>query len=136
MANQKHSTRRAFLLEVGAVTTGVATSAALSSCGIDGAPTGDADRPPGRSDAGAAGTGGGTGGGNGGGGVPEGGGETCPPVAECATSATLPSKWDREADVVVLGTGFAGLSAAVAASDAGAKVLVLEKMPPHRGRRQ
>lgn len=125
MANQKHPTRRDFLLEVGAVTTGVATSAALSGCGLDGAPIGDTDRPPGRSDAGAAGTGGGSGGG----GVPEGGGEKCPPVAECATSATLPSKWDREADVVVLGTGFAGLSAAVAASDAGAKVLVLEKMP-------
>ncbi len=43
-------------------------------------------------------------------------------------------KWDREADVVILGTGFAGLSAAIAAKDAGAKVLVLEKMPQkHEG---
>jgi hypothetical protein len=53
---------------------------------------------------------------------------SCPPVTQCATPATLPSQWDREADVVVLGTGFAGLAAAIAAADAGAKVLVLEKM--------
>lgn len=33
------------------------------------------------------------------------------------------------ADVVVIGSGVAGLSAAVAASDRGAKVMVLEKMP-------
>lgn len=33
------------------------------------------------------------------------------------------------ADVVVIGSGVAGLSAAVAASDQGAKVMVLEKMP-------
>lgn len=35
--------------------------------------------------------------------------------------------WDREADVVVLGTGAAGLSAATLAADGGAEVLVLEK---------
>jgi len=35
---------------------------------------------------------------------------------------------DDEADVVVIGAGGAGLSAAKAASDAGAKVIVLEKM--------
>ena len=37
-------------------------------------------------------------------------------------------RWDREADVVILGTGFAGLAAAIAAHDAGAKVLILEKL--------
>jgi NADPH-dependent 2,4-dienoyl-CoA reductase/sulfur reductase-like enzyme len=43
-------------------------------------------------------------------------------------------KWDKEADVVILGTGFAGLSAAITAKDAGAKVLILEKMPQkHEG---
>ncbi len=36
---------------------------------------------------------------------------------------------DDAADVVVIGAGGAGLSAAIAASNAGAKVIVLEKMP-------
>src|SRR5687767_11428302 len=36
-------------------------------------------------------------------------------------------RWDIEADVVVIGTGGAGLTAALAAHDAGAKVVVLEK---------
>jgi succinate dehydrogenase/fumarate reductase flavoprotein subunit len=48
--------------------------------------------------------------------------------------ASIPKKWDQETDVVVVGTGFAGLSAAITAKDAGAKVLVLEKMPrKHEG---
>lgn len=38
-------------------------------------------------------------------------------------------KWDETADVVVIGYGAAGGNAAIAAHDAGAKVLVLEKMP-------
>ncbi len=38
-------------------------------------------------------------------------------------------KWDYTADVVVIGYGAAGGNAAIAAHDAGAKVLVLEKMP-------
>ena len=42
--------------------------------------------------------------------------------------STQAPEWDKEADVVVIGTGFAGLSAAVTAKDAGAKVLILEKM--------
>ena len=42
--------------------------------------------------------------------------------------------WDKEADVVIAGTGFAGLAAAIAAKDAGAKVIILEKMPQkHEG---
>jgi succinate dehydrogenase/fumarate reductase flavoprotein subunit len=44
-------------------------------------------------------------------------------------STENPSKWDRETDVVVLGTGFAGLSAAITVKDAGARVVILEKMP-------
>ena len=44
-------------------------------------------------------------------------------------NAAIPRKWDKETDVVILGTGFAGLSAAITAHDAGAKVLILEKMP-------
>jgi succinate dehydrogenase/fumarate reductase flavoprotein subunit len=39
----------------------------------------------------------------------------------------LPKKWDYEADVVIAGIGFAGQSAAIAAHDAGVKVIVLEK---------
>lgn len=36
--------------------------------------------------------------------------------------------WDDEADVVVVGYGFAGGAAAIAAADAGSRVLLLEKM--------
>ena len=49
-------------------------------------------------------------------------------------SSVQAPKWDKKADVVIIGTGFAGLSAAIAAKDAGAKVLILEKMPQkHEG---
>jgi fumarate reductase flavoprotein subunit len=39
-----------------------------------------------------------------------------------------PQKWDKGADVVVLGAGLAGLSAAIEAADAGVRVILLEKM--------
>jgi succinate dehydrogenase/fumarate reductase flavoprotein subunit len=38
-------------------------------------------------------------------------------------------KWDREADVVIVGSGAAGLAAAVEAAGTKAKVIVLEKLP-------
>lgn len=44
-----------------------------------------------------------------------------------AKPADLPQKWDREADVVILGYGGAGASAAIAAKDAGADVIIFEK---------
>lgn len=45
-----------------------------------------------------------------------------------------PLHWDEEAEVVVVGYGFAGATAAMAAHDAGAKVLLLEKAPEiHKG---
>jgi flavocytochrome c len=46
----------------------------------------------------------------------------------------LPKKWDETYDVVVIGSGFAGLAAAIEAKNNGAKdVAVLEKMPVHGG---
>lgn len=41
----------------------------------------------------------------------------------------LPARWDDEADVVIAGYGGAGVSAAIAAHDAGVRPLVLEKAP-------
>lgn len=41
----------------------------------------------------------------------------------------LPSSWDKQADVVVVGYGGAGAVTAITAKDAGADVLVLEKTP-------
>jgi heterodisulfide reductase subunit A-like polyferredoxin len=49
-------------------------------------------------------------------------------VAKTTCAATIPAKWDYVADLVVVGTGMAGLSTAVTAADAGAKVLILEKL--------
>ena len=45
-----------------------------------------------------------------------------------SSSAGVPSKWDEEVDVVVVGTGFAGLAAAIEAHNEGAVVKILEKM--------
>jgi len=49
------------------------------------------------------------------------------PLASGGKEPWLPDKWDYEADVVVVGTGFAGLSAAIEVQDAGCKTIVLEK---------
>jgi len=43
--------------------------------------------------------------------------------------AGLPSKWDKEADVVIVGFGGAGAAAAISAHDLGARVALLEKAP-------
>ncbi len=48
-------------------------------------------------------------------------------VAHAAPAAELP-KWDESVDILVVGSGFAGLAAAYEAKKAGADVLVLEKM--------
>jgi flavocytochrome c len=40
----------------------------------------------------------------------------------------MPAKWDETYDVVIIGSGFAGLAAAIEAKMAGANVIVLEKM--------
>jgi hypothetical protein len=39
----------------------------------------------------------------------------------------IPTTWDQTADIVVVGFGFAGMASAIAAHDAGANVIVLEK---------
>ena len=45
----------------------------------------------------------------------------------------MPAQWDETFDVVVIGSGFAGLAAAIEARLAGASVCVLEKMRVHGG---
>lgn len=50
----------------------------------------------------------------------------CQPAA--AVDPNIPETWDKETDVVVVGYGGAGAAAAIAAREAGAEVLVLEKM--------
>ncbi len=47
--------------------------------------------------------------------------------AEDLPQTGVPQKWDREVDVVVVGSGGSGLSAAIEAAAAGAETLVLEK---------
>ena len=44
-----------------------------------------------------------------------------------AMAAGGPDHWHKEADVVVVGTGFAGLAAAITAAESGAKVVIIEK---------
>ena len=55
-----------------------------------------------------------------------------PGTAEAA-ERKLPKKWDETWDVVVIGSGFAGLAAAAEAAGAGAKTVILEKMPIYGG---
>jgi succinate dehydrogenase/fumarate reductase flavoprotein subunit len=54
-----------------------------------------------------------------------------PGQAEAAYA--LPTRWDYDVDVVVVGYGGAGACAAITAHDAGAKVMILEKMPEGGG---
>jgi hypothetical protein len=44
-------------------------------------------------------------------------------------SPSVPSQWDVEADVIVVGFGAAGVAASVTAHELGAKVVLLEKAP-------
>lgn len=45
----------------------------------------------------------------------------------------MPFRWDEETDVIVIGSGFAGLAAAIEAKLAGASVIILEKMKGYGG---
>ncbi|MCW4041976.1 MAG: FAD-dependent oxidoreductase [Candidatus Bathyarchaeota archaeon] len=40
----------------------------------------------------------------------------------------IPEAWDKEHDIVIIGTGYAGLTAAIEAHDTGASTLLIEKM--------
>ncbi|MCX7981815.1 MAG: flavocytochrome c [Syntrophales bacterium] len=60
------------------------------------------------------------------------GGLTLPGPAEAAFG-DLPKKWDITTDVLIIGSGFAGLAAAIEAKNAGAKTMVIEKMPVFGG---
>ena len=52
-------------------------------------------------------------------------------LASAATAQTqqTPAQWDHEADVVVIGSGAAGLPAAIVAKEAGSSVIVVEAQP-------
>ena len=49
--------------------------------------------------------------------------------ASSAQAQQPPVQWDREADVVVIGSGACGLPAAIVAKEAGASVIVVEAQP-------
>jgi urocanate reductase len=49
--------------------------------------------------------------------------------AEAAPVHWIPKKWDEEIDVVVVGSGFAGLAAAAEAAARGNDTVIIEKMP-------
>ena len=54
-----------------------------------------------------------------------------PTISTSKYEPWLPSKWDDETDVVVVGYGGSGAVTAITANDAGAKVIVLEKTPSY-----
>jgi len=58
-------------------------------------------------------------------------------LTSCAPEVTsvpgVPEKWDKEVDVIVVGYGAAGAATATSAHDAGAEVIVFEKMPAGGG---
>ncbi|MBL8313513.1 MAG: flavocytochrome c [Rubrivivax sp.] len=60
-------------------------------------------------------------------------GSLAAPLTAQAACAAAPQTWDQTTDVLVVGTGFAGLTAAIEARLAGAEVLVIDKMPVHGG---
>jgi len=53
-------------------------------------------------------------------------------IKEVEVKPWLPEAWDEEADVVVVGYGYAGQFAAIEANDAGAEALILEVAPEGR----
>jgi predicted flavoprotein YhiN len=52
---------------------------------------------------------------------------TAAPASSQGQTLGVPAKWDKEADVIVVGSGAAGMPATVAAVEAGASVILVEK---------
>jgi heterodisulfide reductase subunit A-like polyferredoxin len=48
------------------------------------------------------------------------------PTPAAARAQQSPAEWDREADIVVIGSGATGLPAAIVAREAGASVILVE----------
>ena len=48
-------------------------------------------------------------------------------------NVSLPESWDEETEVIVIGSGFAGLASAIEAKNAGSSVIILEKMKGYGG---
>ena len=44
-----------------------------------------------------------------------------------------PQTWDEEADIIIVGSGFAGLAAAIEAGRAGSSIIIIEKMKGYGG---
>lgn len=59
-------------------------------------------------------------------------GSVAAPGVVSAQAARPPAKWDREADVVVVGSGASGFPASIVARETGASVLLIEAQP-HTG---
>ena len=49
-------------------------------------------------------------------------------IAQAAAAEQKLPKWDREFDVIVVGSGVAGYCAGITAAELGRKVVILEKM--------
>ena len=49
-------------------------------------------------------------------------------VPTAVEAAPMPARWDTEVDVIVIGTGLAGMCAGMTAAEKGAKTLILDKM--------
>lgn len=64
--------------------------------------------------------------------------EVVDPLKEQSSSdfSSLPKEWDMTYDVIVVGGGFAGLSATYSAADSGARTLLIDKMPMLGGNSQ
>ncbi|OPY62280.1 MAG: Urocanate reductase precursor [Syntrophorhabdaceae bacterium PtaU1.Bin034] len=56
------------------------------------------------------------------------GGLAADPKDAAAATASVPKKWDETYDVIIVGSGFAGLAAGIEARNAGANVMVIDKM--------
>ena len=57
----------------------------------------------------------------------------CAAPSEDQTPVADTGSWDKEADVVIVGYGFAGACAALAAQQGGSSVIVVEKAPEAGG---